>query len=103
MRGVASASAHLLDVMACHISRRLEDTLPVPGTWPSAESVAVKPDGSLFLLDKFGYLHIEAPDEKGTLGLLPAAAYVGPGRPLGFHFSQTGDLIICDSLKVRLL
>ncbi|EFN57394.1 hypothetical protein CHLNCDRAFT_20987 [Chlorella variabilis] len=26
-------------------------------------------------------------------------AYVGPGRPLGFHHNHKGDLIFCDSLK----
>ena len=66
-----------------------------------AESVAVAPDGTLWMLDKFGYAHTatldEAADEYQLCG--EPVAYVGPGRPLGFHFDAAGNLVICDSLK----
>lgn len=60
------------------------------------------PDGALYMLDKFGYL-LRAQSNGSSYQLDPEhpVAYVGPGRPLGFHFDATGNLLICDSLKVR--
>mgnify|MGYP001810673060 CR=1 FL=1 len=88
-----------------------------------SESVAVAPDGTLWMLDKWGVAHTaEALEgaaggagdsaDSGAEGVVSGAgalryrlhpqpaAYVGPGRPLGFHFDAAGNLAICDSLKV---
>jgi hypothetical protein len=62
-----------------------------------AESVAVAPDGRLWMLDRYGYVWTASGDQHDLDG--QPLAYVGPGRPLGFHHTPTGDLIICDSLK----
>lgn len=65
-----------------------------------AESVAVAPDGQLWMMDKWGCVRTasaEGDDYRLDDELL---AYVGPGRPLGFHHNHKGDLIFCDSLKV---
>jgi hypothetical protein len=62
----------------------------------------VAPDGSLYMLDKFGYMFKaeRSPTQRFNYTLQPGpVAYVGPGRPLGFHFDSAGNLIICDSLK----
>lgn len=53
------------------------------------------------MLDRYGYVWTASSD-KYELDEQPLA-YVGPGRPLGFHFTATGDLVICDSLKVPIL
>ncbi len=73
------------------------------------------------MLDKYGYVHYAIPsttttddggvDDGGasgssnahplyTLDTSRAPVYVGPGRPLAFHYDAHGNLIICDSLKV---
>ena len=60
------------------------------------------PDGTLWMLDRYGYAHTARRAAGGAYELLDSpVAYVGPGRPLGFHFDSSGDLIICDSLKAR--
>ena len=80
-----------------------------------SESVAVdERDGTLWMLDRRGHLWSATPDVKAKTGTagdgsgsssssyhlsLQPAAYVGPGRPLGFHEDSQGNLIICDSLK----
>jgi hypothetical protein len=52
------------------------------------------------MLDKWGYVHI-ASKEGDSYQLEPEPlCYVGPGRPLGFHHTPDGNLVICDSLKV---
>ncbi len=62
--------------------------------------MAVGPDGTLYMLDKFGYL-LKAAKQGSNYTLQPSpAAYVGPGRPLGFHFDAAGNLIIADAPKV---
>ncbi|PSC75234.1 strictosidine synthase [Micractinium conductrix] len=91
-----------------------------------SESVAVAPDGTLWMLDKWGVAHTaEALEgaaggagdsaDSGAEGVVSGAgalryrlhpqpaAYVGPGRPLGFHFDAAGNLAICDSLKGLML
>ncbi|GIL73771.1 hypothetical protein Vretimale_5363 [Volvox reticuliferus] len=77
------------------------------GIIQSSEHVAISPGGNMTLLDKFGYLYEAEPaatvpgavfPEEWTLDL-PAAAYIGPGRPLGFHYDAEGNLIIADALK----
>ena len=63
-----------------------------------AESVAVSKDGDLYMLDKFGVVW------KAAKGRAPKKlAFLGAGRPLGFHFDQAGNLIICNSPLVSLL
>jgi sugar lactone lactonase YvrE len=53
------------------------------------------------MLDRYGTLHRAPLDPiTGTHCLDPTpAAYVGPGRPLGFHLDTGGRFFICDSLK----
>ncbi len=64
------------------------------------KSTAVAPDGSLWMLDKWGYVWVAtASGDDYSLDAQPLA-YVGPGRPLGFHFTANGDLAICNSLSV---
>ncbi len=50
----------------------------------------------MFMLDKFGNV-LRATDEDSV----QIVAYIGPGRPLGFHIDAEGNIIVCDSLKVR--
>ena len=67
----------------------------------------VAKNGSLYMLDKFNTLWQAQPTYNSTAGSsvgfgdLQALAYLGPGRPLGHHLDQNGDLIICNSLQVR--
>ncbi|KAG2446511.1 hypothetical protein HYH02_008502 [Chlamydomonas schloesseri] len=77
------------------------------GVIAASETVAVSPEGNLTLVDKYGYVY-EAEPAKGVPGAvftgewaldLPAAYYVGPGRPLGFHHDAAGNLILADTLK----
>ncbi|KAG2433903.1 hypothetical protein HXX76_008256 [Chlamydomonas incerta] len=77
------------------------------GVIASSETVTVSPEGNLTLVDKYGYVY-EAEPAAGVPGAvfpnewaldLPAAYYVGPGRPLGFHHDSAGNLIIADTLK----
>ncbi|KAG2486526.1 hypothetical protein HYH03_014827 [Edaphochlamys debaryana] len=73
----------------------------------SSETVAVSPGGNLTLLDKYGYVYEAEPASKVPNAVfpnewaldLPALDYLGPGRPLGFHYDAQGNLIVCDSLK----
>lgn len=63
------------------------------------------PDGTLWLLDKYGHVRLASPSPEapGGYALDPQPlAYVGPGRPLGFHHDDAGNLVFCDS-KARLL
>jgi sugar lactone lactonase YvrE len=63
-----------------------------------AESVAVASDGSLYMLDKFGFVWRAPPDGSGGYSLeKEPRAQLGPGRPLGFHFDAEGNLIVCNS------
>lgn len=63
-----------------------------------SESVAVNPsDGSLWMLDKFGFV-FRARSTDNETGL-ERFAFVGPGRPLGFHQDLQGRLLICNSLQ----
>ena len=73
------------------------------GRVDGAESVAVAPDGTLVMLDKYGYIH-RARKKDSEYHLLPTAEapplYIGPGRPLGFHVVEQGKVVlVCDSLK----
>ncbi|GLC34854.1 hypothetical protein PLESTM_000247100 [Pleodorina starrii] len=77
------------------------------GVIQASEHVAFSPGGNMTLLDKFGYMYEAEPaasvpgavfPEEWALDL-PAAAYIGPGRPLGFHYDGEGNLIIADALK----
>eukprot|EP00659_Diplonema_papillatum_P013050 gene13050-20128_t len=60
------------------------------------------PDGgsTLFLLDKFGWLHeaVKKPGS-GDFTLRERIAYTGPGRPLGFKAVSANRIIVCDCLK----
>ena len=69
------------------------------------EGVSVSRDGRLlFLLDRYGYLHIAELPDASYLGSTPPTlhtnvTYIGPGRPLGFHATAHNTLIVCDSVK----
>jgi len=87
------------------------------GIVKGAESVAIAPDGLLLMLDKYGYLHTARSGPRNGLWspkprpiatttsaqefkLTEAVAYIGPGRPLGYHVVDNGRaLLVCDSLK----
>ena len=66
-----------------------------------AESVAVNPDGRLTMLDKFAFVHHAAASADGKMALMQDSKplYIGPGRPLGYHYLNSDILIVCDSLK----
>lgn len=70
------------------------------GSAAGVESVVVRPDGGLILLDKYGYLR-EADPGPGR-SYVPSQRpplYVGPGRPLGGHVSADGtSVLVCNSL-----
>ncbi|WIA23563.1 hypothetical protein OEZ85_000288 [Tetradesmus obliquus] len=75
-----------------------------------AESVAVRSNGDLALLDKYGNLYEAVASSSSSsssssgggggwqLQQQPVAR-LGAGRPLGYHFDDNGDMVICDSLK----
>jgi hypothetical protein len=69
----------------------------------TAESVTMSPDGKFAMLDKYGYVFVaEEGEDTGELELDPTpVAHLGAGRPLGARFDDNGDLIVCDSFKVR--
>ncbi|PRW58948.1 strictosidine synthase [Chlorella sorokiniana] len=65
-----------------------------------SESVAVAPDGTLWMLDKWGHAWIAtaSPTAEGGYQLSPEpVAYIGPVRPLGFHHDAAGNLVVCDT------
>ncbi|CAL5229353.1 g12664 [Coccomyxa viridis] len=63
-----------------------------------SESVALARDGSLWMLDKYGYVWRAPEDGKGSYALeKEPLAQLGPGRPLGFDFDKQGNLIVCNS------
>ena len=67
-----------------------------------AESVALASDGSLWMLDKWGLVWRAPEDGKGSYALeKEPLAQLGPGRPLGFHFDEEGNLIVCNAGSVR--
>jgi hypothetical protein len=55
------------------------------------------------MLDRYNHLwEAQQDDSSGDWVLNPEPlAKLGPGRPLGYHFDHDGNLIVCDSLKVR--
>ena len=63
------------------------------------ESVSRTSSSSLLLLDKYGNVYIS---DEGTQKVTRLPTYVGPGRPLGYHYHQHegggGVLYICNSL-----
>jgi hypothetical protein len=91
--------------------RRLFD-----GQVSGVESVAVTSNGTLVLLDKFGYIHTATPTPKNDANvhdvhpadvdytLSKNKLYIGPGRPLGYHIVEDEEsedliLLVCDTLK----
>lgn len=61
----------------------------------------MQPNGTLWLLDRFGYAYLAHPTTTGdhTFVLDPSSAhYLGPGRPLGYHLDSSGGLVVCNSL-----
>lgn len=84
-------------------TRLLTDSVRLfEGAVVGAESVAVTPDGTLLMLDKYGHLHRAGKGSDGGYALLADAKpiYIGPGRPLGYHVTEDGRyLFVCDSLK----
>lgn len=68
-----------------------------------SESVAVSPEGSLVMLDKYNRVWEarQSSTAPGGYELSEApSADLGAGRPLGYHFDARGDLIVADSFKV---
>ena len=62
--------------------------------------MAVAPNGTLVMCDKFGFVwHAEEAVKKGSGGssFSPPSriAHLGPGRPLGFHHDAAGNLLVC--------
>lgn len=60
-----------------------------------------KSGDQVYLIDREGYLKIAHgnPAEPTSLVLEPSArAYLGPGRPLGFHLEDNGDLLTCNCI-----
>ena len=77
-------------------------TLPAELDADDAESVALAADGSLWMLDKFGYVWRAPEDGKGSYAMeSKPIAQLGPGRPLGFDFDEEGNLVVCNSGSVR--
>ena len=68
-----------------------------------AESIAVAPDGSLYLFDRSGtVLHATELGPTAEPQLHAAAvAHIGGGRTLGAHFDKEGNLIFCHPPVVR--
>jgi hypothetical protein len=66
-----------------------------------AESVSLSPDGTLVMIDKFGFMHRAREHHRVDFVLQQERPlYVGPGRPLGFEIGGQGQfLLVCDSLK----
>lgn len=52
------------------------------------------PSGDLYMLDRYGTVFRARP---GPGAQLERLAFLGPGRPLGFHFDKEGNLIICSA------
>jgi sugar lactone lactonase YvrE len=77
------------------------------GLVAGSESVAVAPNGTLVMCDRYGFVwHADAPlkgkgKEKNTPLSASAfsqprrVAHLGPGRPLGFHHDGAGNLVVC--------
>ena len=78
-----------------HASRILE------GKVEGSETVAFDSEGNMILLDKFGYLKTATRASNGTFELSGHDVYLGAGRPLGGHMLPSGDLVVCDSVKVN--
>jgi hypothetical protein len=77
----------------------LAGNLQQAGMLAYAETVAFAEDGSMVLLDKFGWLHQALPNGSapGGWSLQPEPLLrVGVGRPLGFHLVGS-SLYVCDS------
>ena len=68
----------------------------------AAESLHVDSSGTFHTLDRYGNYLISKRDSKGGHSELSKVAYVGPGRPLGFTFDQSGNMIICDATIVSI-
>ena len=77
-----------------HASRILE------GNAEGSETVAFDAEGNMILLDKFGYLKTATRSSNGTFQLSGNDLYLGAGRPLGGHMLPSGELVVCDSVKV---
>mmetsp|Transcript_9458 Transcript_9458/g.24522 ORF Transcript_9458/g.24522 Transcript_9458/m.24522 type:complete len:408 (-) Transcript_9458:92-1315(-) len=98
---LVASEGKLAQVLAKDPRRRLEGcTHHARGEVLGAESIVVAPNGSLLALDRTGVLfRVDASlARSGRLGA-HAVGYVGPGRPLGYHLTDSEHLLICDSLK----
>lgn len=52
--------------------------------------------GRQYILDRYGFLYTSP----NSTSKIEKIAYVGPGRPLGYHYNpRDHSLVICDSLK----
>eukprot|EP01060_Flectonema_neradi_P012286 TRINITY_DN19157_c0_g1_i1.p1 TRINITY_DN19157_c0_g1~~TRINITY_DN19157_c0_g1_i1.p1 ORF type:complete len:408 (+),score=65.71 TRINITY_DN19157_c0_g1_i1:72-1226(+) len=68
------------------------------GLVKGSECVSVSPGGTLFMMDRYGYVHSASVNNLET-SLKQNITYVGPGRPLGFEAISDNVLLVCDSLK----
>ena len=81
------------------------------GQIEGVESVGVSQNGTLILLDKYGYVHRAEHDDtisNENIGnnygyhFVGDKFYIGPGRPLGYHIVEEHEtliLFVCCSLK----
>ncbi|KAG8466009.1 hypothetical protein KFE25_005579 [Diacronema lutheri] len=96
---LVSGAGKLATVLARDPSERLRACVHWHrGQIVGPESIVASANGSLFALDRVGWLHRADPSADGAYKLAPAIAYVGPGRPLGAEL-DADRLRIADSLK----
>ena len=81
------------------------------GQIEGVESVGVSNNGTLVMLDKYGYVHLaekddsiskESIDNNYGYQFVGEKFYIGPGRPLGYHIVEENKnliLLVCCSLK----
>ena len=94
----------LIHSMLCHChcdnSLRLSSHMMytyVTHCFVRTESLTAAPDGSLYLLDRYGTVHHATPVGPKATPVLHRApvAFVGGGRPLGSQFDADGNLVFC--------
>ncbi|KAI8477110.1 MAG: strictosidine synthase [Monoraphidium minutum] len=60
------------------------------------ETVAVAPNGTLALINKFGEVFLADPQGAGAYSAPRLAARIAPGRSLGAKFDAAGHLLVCN-------
>ena len=89
--------AYKPNILLRQARRILEDKVNGPDT------VVFDSSGNMMLMDKFGYLKHASRSPNGTFNIAGENLYLGAGRPLGGHILPSGELVICDSVKVGTL